>query len=157
MDSCPSSLEHSSSGEVRGLGDLITNLDCTIEAAHRFWDQLNYLGVARVLAELHVEPLPLLERAGGLQAAYASCFYEKAGATQAGEGAHHRHTDASLTARRNGNGIRRSDLSNAVRESRKGQSPLSQISFCAIPDIPQAWMTCARYFSDSDCITASVV
>jgi hypothetical protein len=68
-----------SAEEVWSLGDLITNLDCTIEAAHRFWDQLNYSGEAQVLAELHVEPLPLLERAGGFQVAYSSCFYEKAG------------------------------------------------------------------------------
>lgn len=65
--------------EVWSLGDLITNLDCTIEAAHRFWDQLNFPGEARVLAELHVEPLPLLERTGGFQAGYASYFYEKGG------------------------------------------------------------------------------
>ncbi|MGA8429280.1 MAG: ATP-binding protein [Candidatus Sulfotelmatobacter sp.] len=64
--------------EVRSLGDVITNLDCTIEAAHRFWDYLNYPSEARVLAQLYVEPLPLLERAGGSQTAYASCFYEKA-------------------------------------------------------------------------------
>jgi hypothetical protein len=63
--------------EVWSLGDVITNLDCTIDAAHRFWDYLNYPGEAHVLAELHVEPLPLLERAGSAQAAYASCFYER--------------------------------------------------------------------------------
>jgi len=64
--------------EVWSLGDLITNLDCTTEAAHRFWNFLNYPGEAHVLAELRVEPLPLLERAGGFQAAYSSCFYERA-------------------------------------------------------------------------------
>jgi hypothetical protein len=66
--------------EVWSLGDVITNLDCTMEAAHRFWNYLNYPGEARVLVELRVEPLPLLERAGGTQAAqaaYASCFYER--------------------------------------------------------------------------------
>jgi hypothetical protein len=63
--------------EVWSLADLITNLDCTIEAVHRFWNQLNYPGEAHVLAELRVEPLPLLERAGGFQAAYSSCFYER--------------------------------------------------------------------------------
>lgn len=67
-----------SATEAWSLGDLITNLDCTIEAAHRFWNYLNYPGEAQVLAQLYVEPLPLLERAGGSQAAYASCFYEKA-------------------------------------------------------------------------------
>jgi hypothetical protein len=64
--------------EVWSLGDVITNLDCTIEAAHRLWNYLNYPGEAHMLVELRVEPLPLLERAGGAQAAYASCFYEKA-------------------------------------------------------------------------------
>jgi hypothetical protein len=71
--------QQASPAEVWSLGDLITNLDCTIEAAHRFWDHLNYPCEARVLAELHVQPLPLLEGAGGFQVAYASCFYEKAG------------------------------------------------------------------------------
>jgi Putative DNA-binding domain len=63
--------------EVWSLGDLITNLDCTIEAAHRFWNYLNYPGEAHVFVELRVEPLPLLERVGGFQAAYSSCLYEK--------------------------------------------------------------------------------
>ncbi len=62
--------------EVWSLGDLITNLDCTIEAAHRFWNYLNYPGEAHVFVELSVEPLPLLERVGGFQAAYSSCLYE---------------------------------------------------------------------------------
>ena len=62
--------------EVWSLGDLITNLDCTIEAAHRFWNYLNYPGEAHVFVELRVEPLPLLERVGGFQAAYSSCLYE---------------------------------------------------------------------------------
>lgn len=69
--------EKGQEAEVWSLGDLITNLDCTIEAAHRFWNYLNYPGEAHVLAELRVEPLPLLERVGGFQAAYSSCFYEK--------------------------------------------------------------------------------
>jgi len=64
--------------EAWSLADLITNLDCTIEAAHRLWSYLNYPGEAHVLAELRVEPLPLLERAGGFQVGYPSCFYEKA-------------------------------------------------------------------------------
>jgi hypothetical protein len=64
--------------EVWSLADLITNLDCTIEAAHRLWSFLNYPGEAHVLAELRVEPLPLLERAGSFQVGYSSCFYEKA-------------------------------------------------------------------------------
>ena len=64
--------------EAWSLADLITNLDCTIEAAHRLWSYLNYPGEAHVLAELRVEPLPLLERAGGFQVGYSSCFYEKA-------------------------------------------------------------------------------
>jgi hypothetical protein len=63
--------------EVWSLGDVITNLDCTIETAHRFWNYMNYSGEARVLVELHIEPLPLLERTGGTLAAYASCFYER--------------------------------------------------------------------------------
>ena len=57
---------------------VIANLDCTIETAHRFWDYLGYPGEAHVLAEMQVEPLPLLERAGGFQVAYSSCFYERA-------------------------------------------------------------------------------
>jgi hypothetical protein len=69
--------EKSQQAEVWSLGDLITNLDCTIEAAHRFWNYLNHPGEAHVLAELRVEPLPLLERAGGFQVGYSSCFYEK--------------------------------------------------------------------------------
>jgi hypothetical protein len=71
--------EKNSESEVWSLADLITNLDCTIETAHRFWNYLNYPGEAHALAELQVEPLPLLERAGGFQVAYASCFYEKGG------------------------------------------------------------------------------
>lgn len=70
--------EKGQEAEVWSLGDMITNLDCTIEAAHRFWNYLNYPGEAHVLAELRVEPLPLLERVGGFQAAYSSCFYERA-------------------------------------------------------------------------------
>jgi hypothetical protein len=65
--------------EIWSSCDLMTNLDCTIEVAHQFWNYLNYPGEARILAELHVEALPLLERAAGGQAAYASAFYEKAG------------------------------------------------------------------------------
>jgi hypothetical protein len=65
--------------EVWSLADLITNIDCTIEAAHRFWNYLNYPGEAHLLAELRVEPLLLMERAGGFQAAYSSCFYERGG------------------------------------------------------------------------------
>jgi len=41
--------------EAWSLADLITNLDCTIEAAHRLWSYLNYPGEAHVLAELRVE------------------------------------------------------------------------------------------------------
>lgn len=70
--------EKGQEAEVWSLADLITNLDCTIEAAHRFWNYLNYPGEAHVLAELRVEPLSLLERVGGFQAAYSSCFYERA-------------------------------------------------------------------------------
>jgi hypothetical protein len=70
--------EKGQEAQVWSLADLITNLDCSIEAAHRFWNYLNYPGEAHVLAELRVEPLPLLERVGGFQAAYASCFYERA-------------------------------------------------------------------------------
>jgi hypothetical protein len=71
--------ENDNDVDVWSLADLITNIDCTIETAHRFWNYLNYPGEARIFAELHVEPLPLLERVGGFQAAYASCFYEKGG------------------------------------------------------------------------------
>jgi Putative DNA-binding domain len=64
--------------EAWSLADLITNLDCTIDTAHRLWSFLNYPGEAHILAELRVEPLPLLERAGGFQVGYSSCFYERA-------------------------------------------------------------------------------
>ncbi len=70
--------EKGKEAEVWSLADLITNLDCTIAAAHRLWSFLNYPGEAHVLAELRVEPLPLLERAGGFQVGYSSCFYERA-------------------------------------------------------------------------------
>ena len=71
-------LEKDRESQVWSLGDLITNLDCTIEAGHRFWNYLGYPGEAHVLAELQVEPLLLLERTGGFQVAYASCLYERA-------------------------------------------------------------------------------
>jgi len=61
------------------LSDVMTNLDCTIEVAHQFWDYLGYPGEARIVSQLHVESLPLLERAAGGQAAYCSAFYEKDG------------------------------------------------------------------------------
>lgn len=64
--------------QVWSLADLITNVDCTIEAAHRFWSYLNYPGEAHIIAELQIDPLPLLERAGGFQVAYSSAFYERA-------------------------------------------------------------------------------
>jgi hypothetical protein len=54
----------------------MTNLDCTIQVAHEFWDYLEYPGEAQVLAELHVDSLPLLERSGGTGAACAYAFYE---------------------------------------------------------------------------------
>jgi hypothetical protein len=71
--------QQNSQPEVWSLCDLMTNLDCTIEVAHQFWNYLNYPGEAQLLSELHVDSLPLLERASGLQAAYASAFYEKSG------------------------------------------------------------------------------
>ena len=58
------------------LCDVMTNLDCTIQAAHEFWD---YPGEAQIIAQLHVETLPLLERSGGTQSAFASAFYERDG------------------------------------------------------------------------------
>ncbi|MBZ5725832.1 MAG: ATP-binding protein [Acidobacteriia bacterium] len=71
--------DHGSPAEVWSLCDMMTNLDCTIEVAHQFWNYLNYPGEAQILSELRVESLPLLERASGLEAAYASAFYQKNG------------------------------------------------------------------------------
>ena|ERR1700722_7074341 len=65
--------------DVWSLCDLMTNLDCAIELAHRFWDYINYVGEAHVIATLHVESLPLLTRGRGQQSAYGSAFYEKQG------------------------------------------------------------------------------
>jgi len=65
--------------ESWSLSDLMTNLDCGIQAAHEFWDYLDYPGEAQITVQLHVETLPLLVRTGGLQSAYASAFYERDG------------------------------------------------------------------------------
>jgi hypothetical protein len=65
--------------DVWSLCDLMTNLDWSIELAHQFWDYINYVGEASVLAHLHVGPLPLLSRSGGSQSAFASAFYERPG------------------------------------------------------------------------------
>ena len=72
-------LDQESTPGVWSLCDMMTNLDCAIELAHQFWDHINYVGEAGVLAELRVESLPLLVRGGGLQSGYASAFYERPG------------------------------------------------------------------------------
>jgi hypothetical protein len=106
--------------EVWSLGDLITNLDCTIEAAHRFWNYLNYPGEAHVLAELRVEPLPLLERAGGFQAAYSSCFYQKASPRKR---ANALSTDSLTRAEKHGaRAIAAVDLTYATRHSKRPEA-----------------------------------
>jgi hypothetical protein len=56
----------------------MTNLDCTIEAAHGFWNYLGYVGGAHLFAALHIEGLQLLNR-GGLGSVYSSAFYERDG------------------------------------------------------------------------------
>lgn len=61
------------------LSDLMTNLDCTIEAAHQLWDYLEYTGEGRVFAALQVETLPLLERSHGTHSVYAFGHYERDG------------------------------------------------------------------------------
>jgi hypothetical protein len=61
------------------LSDLMTNLDCTIEAAHQLWDYLEYTGEGRVFAGLQVEGLPLLERSSGTDSALAFGHYENDG------------------------------------------------------------------------------
>jgi hypothetical protein len=65
--------------EAWSLCDLMTNLDWMIGVAHEFWHYLNYPGEARIKSELQVEALPLLVRGGGLEASYASEFYQKDG------------------------------------------------------------------------------
>jgi len=72
-------LDQESTPGVWSLCDVMTNLDCAIELAHQFWDCINYVGEAGVLAELRVESLPLLARGGGMQSGYASAFYERPG------------------------------------------------------------------------------
>ena len=64
---------------VWSLCDVMTNLDWTIELAHRFWDYINYVGEGDIVAHLQVESLPLLVRSNGPQSAYASAFYERPG------------------------------------------------------------------------------
>jgi hypothetical protein len=56
----------------------MTNLDCTIEAAHGFWNYLGYVGEARLFASLHIEGLQLLE-SDGLGSVYASASYKRDG------------------------------------------------------------------------------
>ncbi|MBZ5596540.1 MAG: ATP-binding protein [Acidobacteriia bacterium] len=65
--------------ETWSLCDLMTNLDCSIQAAHEFWDYLDYPGEAQITVQLHVETLPLFVRTGGMQSAYAWAFYERDG------------------------------------------------------------------------------
>lgn len=65
--------------EVWSLSDVMTNLDCTIQVAHEFWEYLEYPGEAQILAQLQVETLPLLERSSGTQSACAFAFYERDG------------------------------------------------------------------------------
>lgn len=72
-------LDEEAPAAVWSLCDLMTNLDWSIELAHQFWDYINYIGEASVLAHLHVGSLPLLARSGGGQAAFASAFYERPG------------------------------------------------------------------------------
>ena len=61
------------------LCDVMTNLDCTIQVAHEFWDHLEYPGEAQIVAQLQVENLPLLERSSGTQSACSFGFYERDG------------------------------------------------------------------------------
>lgn len=65
--------------EFWSLCDVMTNLDCTIQVAHEFWDYLEYPGEAQILAQLQVETLPLLERNSGTQSACAFGYYERDG------------------------------------------------------------------------------
>ena len=57
----------------------MTNLDCTIQVAHEFWDYLEYPGEAQIIAQLQVETLSLLERSSGAQSACGFGFYERDG------------------------------------------------------------------------------
>jgi hypothetical protein len=54
----------SKQGEGWGLSDLITDLACTIEAAHRFWEYIGYPGEGRLHACLCLNQIKPIKRAG---------------------------------------------------------------------------------------------
>ena len=58
---------HGSGVTSWSLSDLMTNLDCTIQAVHQLWAYMGYLGAGRVLAAVRIQNLPLLKRTSGSQ------------------------------------------------------------------------------------------
>jgi len=69
-------------GEGWSLVDLMTDLACTIEAAHRFWKYIGYFGQGRLYALLDLNQLEVIKRAGFVDAktrelgeAYPAIFY----------------------------------------------------------------------------------